>query len=154
MITSWRITSVRYGEAAFDGEGARLYGGRWNSRGARMVYTSSSAALAALELLVRTGRDKPLSDYLLFACSFDDSLVEDIDRTELPSDWKDAPPPPGLHAFGDVWLASGSTAVLRVPSAIIDTENNYLINPEHADFAKVEIHEPIPFSLDLRLLRQ
>ena len=152
MITSWRITAVRYGEAAFDGEGARLYGGRWSSRGVRVVYTSSSAALAALELLVRAGRKKPLTDYLLFACSFDQSLVEDLERIQLPSDWKVAPAPAGLHAFGDAWIESGSSAVLRVPSAIIETESNYLLNPEHADYAKIELREPIPFSLDLRLL--
>jgi len=153
VITSWRITTVQFGEAAFDGDGARIYGGRWNSRGVRVVYTSSSAALAALELLVRAGRKKPLSDYLLFACLFDESLVEDLEKSELPSEWKIAPPPDGLHAFGDAWLASGSSAVLRVPSAIIETESNYLLNPEHAEFAKIEIRDPIPFSLDLRLLR-
>jgi len=153
IITSWRITTVQYSESAFDGDGARIYGGRWNSRGVRVVYTSSSAALAALELLVRAGRKKPLSDYLLFACSFNESLVEDLEKLELPSDWKIAPPPDGLHAFGDAWIESGSSAVLRVPSAIIETESNYLLNPEHGDFAKIEIRDPIPFSLDLRLLR-
>jgi RES domain-containing protein len=152
VITSWRITTVRYSEAAFDGEGARIYGGRWNSRGVRVVYTSSSAALAALELLVRAGRKKPLTDYVLFACSFDEPLVEEVERKQLPSDWKTAPPPVGLHAFGDAWIESGSSPVLRVPSAVIETESNYLLNPEHPDFGRIEIKDPIPFSLDLRLL--
>ncbi|HEV8657201.1 MAG TPA: RES family NAD+ phosphorylase [Thermoanaerobaculia bacterium] len=154
MITSWRITSARYRDNAFDGEGTKLYGGRWNSRGVRVVYTSSSAALAALELLVRMGRQKPLTDYLLFACSFDESLAEILDRKQLPANWRTTPPPVELRAVGDAWVHRGSSAVLRVPSAVIETEDNYLMNPEHADFTKIQIREEIPFSLDLRLLRR
>jgi RES domain-containing protein len=153
VITSWRITSAEYAESAFDGEGASLYGGRWNSRGVRIIYTSSSAALAALELLVRIERQEALRGYVLFACSFGDSLVEDVDRKTLPDDWRAAPSPVPLRSVGDGWIRRGSSALLRVPSAVIDTEVNYLLNPEHADFKKIQIAEPVPFSLDMRLLR-
>ena len=154
MITSWRITTAEYAEGAFDGEGARLYGGRWNSRGVRVVYTSSTAALAALELLVRIVRDEPLRNDILFACSFDETLVEDADCKALPTGWRASPPPSVLREVGNVWILRGGSAVLRVPSAVIETESNYLLNPEHPDFKKIQIAEPIPFSLDMRLIRR
>ena len=154
MITSWRIVTREYAAAAFDGEGARLYGGRWNSAGVRVVYTSSSAALAALELLVRVKRREPLRKYMLFACTFDEAIVETLPRTKLPDDWRGNPPPPALQAAGDTWIRDARTAVLQVPSAVIETESNYLLNPEHADFGKITIADPVPFALDLRLLRE
>lgn len=154
MITSWRIVSNEHVETAFTGEGAMLYGGRWNLEGSPMVYTAQSAALAALELLVRFRRGQRMRDYVLFACSFSDSLADALDTRHLPADWRSDPPPPQLQEMGESWLRSGLSAVLRVPSAVIATEFNYLFNPEHNDFKKIEIAEPIPFSLDLRLLRR
>ncbi|HVS33807.1 MAG TPA: RES family NAD+ phosphorylase [Thermoanaerobaculia bacterium] len=152
MITSWRIVLREYAGAAFDGEGARLYGGRWNSAGVRVIYTSSSAALAALELLVRVKRREPLRNYILFACSYDEAIVESVDRKALPPDWRSHPAPPSLQNIGDTWAREGRSAVLQVPSAVIETESNYLLNPEHADFGKIAIADPVPFALDLRLL--
>ena len=152
MITAWRIVSRQYAAAAFDGEGARLSGGRWNSAGIRMVYTSSSAALAALELLVQVNRREPLRDYMLFACSFDETIMETLAAGSLPPDWRRYPAPPALQAAGDTWIRDARTAVLQVPSAVIETESNYLLNPEHADFGKIAIADPVPFALDLRLL--
>jgi RES domain-containing protein len=154
VITSWRITAAEYAESAFDGEGARGYGGRWNSRGTRVVYTSSSAALAALELLVRIGREEPLRRYVLFACTFEDSQVENTNPAKLPHNWRASPWPEVLPSIGNDWVARAASAVLRVPSAVIETEFNYLLNPEHADFRKINIADPTPFSLDLRLLRR
>lgn len=153
MITAWRIAAADYADSAFDGEGAFLYGGRWNSRGVRMVYTSASAALASLELLVRIRQKEPLSKYILFACSFAEDIIETVDREHLPDDWRLSPAPAPLQQLGDSWVHSGASAVMRVPSAIIDSEFNYLFNPAHAEFAKIEIADPTPFSLDVRLLR-
>ena len=152
MITTWRIVTVEHAESAFDGEGAFLFGGRWNSIGVRMVYTSSTASLAALELLVRIRQKEPLRKYLLFACTIDESLVGTLDPSDLPVDWRVSPPPDSLKQIGDSWIHSASSAALRVPSVIIETEDNYLLNPEHRDFQKIAIAEPIPFSLDVRLL--
>lgn len=153
MITSWRITTADFAGNAFDGKGALLYGGRWNSAGLRVVYTSSSAALAALEMLVRIRRREPLRKYVLFACSFEDVLVERIHRENLPAEWRSTPPPPKLQEIGDFWIRGATSAVLEVPSAIVETESNFLLNPGHADFGKIHIAEPVPFSLDMRLVR-
>lgn len=154
MIRAWRIVGADYAETAFEGQGASLSGGRWNSRGHPVVYTSSTASLSALEVLVHLPRRKELEGFVLFAASFADELVTDVERQHLPSDWHAYPPPEELQQIGDSWILSESSAVLRAPSVIIDTEFNYLLNPAHRDFKKIEIADPVPFSLDLRLLRR
>ena len=151
MIRSWRIVKARHAANAFDGEGARLLGGRWNSPGRRVVYTAENAALAALEMLVHLGRMTILPAYVVIRCDFDEKLVTEVGK--LPADWRKYPAPPALPAIGDAWLASGKSAVLRVPSAIVPGENNYLLNPAHPKFARIAIGAPERFELDTRLLK-
>lgn len=153
MITAWRIVKARRAETAFDGEGARLSGGRWNSPGIAMVYTSASAALAVLEMLVHLGQGDVLPSYVLIACSFKDSLVETADPDDLPANWLAYPASPDLQSVGDEWISSTRSAVLRVPSVIVPRESNFLLNPSHPDFRRVRIGTPEPFGLDLRLLK-
>jgi RES domain-containing protein len=153
VLTAWRIVKARHTAAAFDGEGARLYGGRWNSRGWPVVYTAASPALAALELLVHLGSSGILAAYVSIACAFDEDLVLRLDRHRLPKDWRSSPALPDLALLGDAWLKDGTSAVLEVPNAIIPAESNYLLNPRHADFAAIEIRKPQPFEFDLRLLQ-
>jgi RES domain-containing protein len=154
VTVSWRIVAAEHAEGAFSGEGARLYGGRWNSPGVAVVYTAQSASLAALEMLVRLHAERRMPNYVLFACAFDDSLVEPIAKSDLPPGWRADPAPPRLQQLGEQWVLSGRSAILRVPSAVIETEFNYLLNPVHPDFGGIEIAEPVPFALDLRLLRR
>ena len=118
-----------------------------------MIYTSSSMSLSALEMLVHLGRSRSLPSYVVFSCRFNDSLVEAVDVSQLPKDWRAFPALPALAAIGDQWLKRGTSTVLRVPSAIIDAEDNFLLNPLHRDFAKIRISPPQHFELDLRLLR-
>lgn len=152
MTSAWRICSARHVASAFSGEGARLYGGRWNSPGARLVYTSATVSLATLELVVRVPRSGRLPAYVIIGCSFAETLVQSLDRARLPENWRSYPAPPQLQKLGDEWLLSRSSAVLEVPSAITDSELNYLLNPAHDDFVSIEIADPKPFRLDLRLL--
>ena len=154
MITAWRIVKTERSEGAFDGKGARLLGGRWNSRGMAIVYTASTASLAALEVLVHLTPEEDLRDFVIFACTFDESLIEEIDRKVLPRDWKQYPAPETLERIGDSWVLRESSVVLRVPSVIIDSESNYLLHPAHRDFKRIHIAEPVPFSLDMRLIRR
>ena len=121
-ITAWRIVKARRAAHAFDGEGARIEGGRWNSPGTPMVYTSGSAALAALEMLVHLGRGTMLSEYVVISCTFDSALVSRIDRRALPKHWRSYPAPPELQQLGDEWIKNATSAVLEVPSAVIETE--------------------------------
>jgi RES domain-containing protein len=152
VIRSWRIVKAKHSAAAFDGEGARLLGGRWNSPGTRMIYTSGSAALAALEMLVHLSRMSMLPAYVVISCDFDEKLVTDVDGDKLPKHWRTFPAPPQVQAIGDEWIKSGKSPVLRVPSAVIPAESNYLLNPAHAKFGRIRIGEPERFELDLRLI--
>lgn len=152
MLTTWRIVGPEHEAAAFDGELSRIFGGRWNSPGTAMVYTSSSGALAVLEILVRAGRRGLRETYLLFSCAFDERLVTTIEPTRLPDNWRKSPGPRQLRAIGSEWVSEARSAVLRVPSAVIPIESNYLLNPAHADFGAIAIGAPIAFDLDPRLL--
>jgi RES domain-containing protein len=153
-ITAWRIVKARHAAGAFDGEGARVEGGRWNSPGASVVYTSQSAALAALEMLVHLGRASILPAYVLIPCTFDEALVTRLDRKRLPKHWRSYPAPPELQLIGDDWVKSDTSAVMEVPSAVIETDSNYLLSPQHRDFSAIRVMDPQPFEFDLRLLQR
>lgn len=151
MPTGWRIVKTKFAGQAFDGEGARRYGGRWNSPGVRMVYTSESLALAALEILAHLGRSGALASYSRCAVHFDEALVTSLDRSLLPAGWRAYPAPAELQLIGNRWVAYRTSAVLEVPSALVETESNYLINPLHPDFGSLAIEPPEPFDFDPRL---
>jgi len=152
MPTAWRIVKAKLTEQAFDGEGARLYGGRWNSPGISVVYTSESIALAVLEILVHLADQETLQSYRLGSAEFDDSLLETLDPTRLPKSWRNSPAAAGLQQIGNDWIAGGSAAILQVPSVITgERESNYLLNPWHPEFAAIELQQPEPFWLDPRL---
>ena len=150
MIRSWRIVKTQFSADAFSGEGARLYGGRWNSSGISMVYTAGSMSLAILELLVHLD-SSVLPSYSICSVDFDNALVEVLDPDLLPSEWQQSPPPTALRILGDDWISRGSSVVLRVPNAIVKDENNYLLNPAHKDFKKLKIGSMEPLTLDPRL---
>ena len=150
-VPAYRIVKARRAAAAFDGEGARRFGGRWNSPGTRMVYTAESRSLAALEILVHL--EGPARGFSLIRCEFPESLIEVLPVRALPAGWRVSPAPRALATLGDAWVARGSSAVLAVPSAVIAEERNYLLNPRHADFARVTVLAPEPFPYDERLIR-
>ncbi len=148
--TAWRIVKSKYADSAFDGEGAAKAGGRWNSRGRRVVYTSGNLSLAALELLVHLNPPVRFR-WVAIPCRFDPKLVETVPPGALPDQWTRVPTPPEVRKTGDAWLAEERSAVLAVPSAIVSREWNYLLNPEHPDFARIELGDPEPFAFDSRL---
>ena len=150
--TAWRLAKTRYADAAFDGEGARVHGGRWNSVGVRVAYASESVALAVLEILAGTGKTSLLSSYSLMSARFSASAVEVLAAGELPGNWRNYPPPPDTQRIGDRWIAECRSLVLRVPSAIIETESNFLLNPLHPAFTSIERSAPMPFDFDPRLV--
>lgn len=151
-ISAWRIVKTKYLREAFDGEGARLYGGRWNSPGNRVIYTAEHASLAVLEVLVHLESSIPLTAYSLVKVEFEESLIEELDVEELPPDWRISPPPVDVQSIGDQWIDEVRSAVLKVPSAVLPIESVYLLNPRHPEFESVRISAAIPFSFDKRLL--
>ena len=154
VIRAWRVVKAKHAANAFDGEGPRLRGGRWNSPGMAVVYTSQSISLAVLETLVHFDRESPLPDLVVIPCHFPDRLLSEIDEQALPENWRSYPASPELQRIGDDWIKSRRSAVIAVPSAIIESERNYLLNPEHSAFGSIEIGVPQPFAFDLRLLRK
>lgn len=152
MATAWRITKTKYAATAFTGEGARLYGSRWSSRGLAVAFASSSLSLATLEVLVHIKNHKPLEAYSVLTVEFDPRMVVTIDPAVLPSNWRDFPAPPGVQELGDAWLKGGESLILQVPSVIVETEHNYLINPAHAEFGGIVLSDPSPHRIDPRLV--
>jgi len=151
MMRAWRIVREDHGSTAFDGEGAWRFGGRWNSRGTRTVYTSATLSLAALETLVHL--NPPVAfKYVAIPIEFDEALVETFATSDLPADWNEEPPPPSIAEIGDRWVKESRSAVLELPSVIIPAEPNYLLNPAHSDFKRIRIGKPTPFSFDPRLI--
>jgi RES domain-containing protein len=147
----WRI--ARGVHAALDGEGARLFGGRWNSPGTPVVYTAGSRALAILERLVPTDPEDLPDDLVLFQIEIPDSSSrESVSVATLALDWR-RPRHAQCRSVGDEWAASGRSLVLTVPSSVVPEETNYLINPRHPEATAVRVTEERPFSFDLRLLR-
>ena len=156
MPAAWRIVTAKHAKRAFDGEGARLFGGRWTSAGRLAVYTSGTVALATLELLVHLDSAAPLAAYVLFAVTIPEETISFVDPASLPRDWRASPAPAALRALGDRWLEEGRSAVLRVPSAVVGAvgvEFNYLLNPAHPDFRLITIGPEQAYDLDDRLDR-
>jgi RES domain-containing protein len=153
MITAWRIIKRKRARVAFTGEGARPYGGRWNSAGVAIVYTAESQSLAALEMVVHLDSPDLLYNYVVFEVGIDESLIAKVELSQLPRNWRTDPPPQKVRGVGDAWAAAGTSAVLQVPSAILPAEHNFLLNPRHRDFARLMMGKPSPFQFDPRLAR-
>lgn len=151
-VCAYRITQTKYVSTAFDGEGARIYGGRWNSIGTRIVYVASSLSLATLELLVHIEDISTIyGNYSVIPVTFAEALVQSVDPSSLPGGW-DAPEPiPATQMLGDAWVTGGSSLVLQVPSAVTPGEVNYLINPLHPEFSTLSLATPVDFKPDTRL---
>lgn len=150
MQTVWRIADKRYKTTALTGEGARLFGGRWNSPGISIVYTSESQSLAILELLVHLDSPALLNEFVLYGVEIDSSHITHMNRLALPPNWKGDPVPEEVKSIGDKWAVTRASVALSVPSALVPAESNYLLNPRHPDFSKLKIQKPIPFQFDPR----
>ncbi len=152
-VTAWRIVQARLAGDAFTGEGARLFGGRWNHKGTRMVYTAGSVSLAALELLVHLEAPQLLESFVQIPVEFNERICSILDPASLPADWTDSPAPASTKDLGTEWVGAHETAVLAVPSAIVPTESIFLLNPEHPDFEAMRIGRPGSLKIDARLLK-
>ena len=149
----WRITRRAY--QALDGEGARLNGGRWNSAGRAVIYTSQSLSLAALEYLVHVDPLVAPSDLVAMEIEVPDDpgLGVIAEAAHFPSgDWRGYPAPEWQAELGDEWLKDGTVLWFAVPSAIVPEERNVLIDPRHARMKDVRVVSTRPFGFDKRLL--
>lgn len=151
-LVVWRLCAAKYAAQAFSGEGAELYGGRWSPPGWRVAYCAESRALAIVEVLANADEPDRLSHvkWCVVSATLPAAAIERPAR--FPTNWRQFPHPPETQAFGAAWLESGSSLALRVPSAVVPGEFNYLVNPAHPAFASAKIGRPEPFAFDPRLL--
>ncbi len=136
-----------------DGEGAFRYGGRWNSQGNRVLYVSSSLALATLEVLINLDDEEILPAFLYASVAFAEELivrVEDVAR--LPPKWRGFPIPREVQKIGDDWIEGKRSAVLEVPTSVIPKGTNYVINLEHPDSKRVQYGKVENLIIDAKLI--
>jgi len=149
----WRICKAQFAGEAFSGEGARRFGGRWNSRGVPMVYCSSSLALAAIELFVHLEPNLQPDDLVSIEARLPEGEpARKLRLDELPPDWwtDDFEP---LRTIGDGWIREKNSLALLAPSAALRTEWNVLVNPLHPAIAEIKVEEPQAFHFDARMFR-
>ena len=150
-VVGWRIVKEKHAKTAFSGEGARVFEGRWNSAGVRMVYCSEHLSLAALEILVHTQPIAIQGKFRVFEVRWDETMTSAIELKKLPKGWNTQPPTAASKSIGDDWVRSARSVVLAVPSVIVPQERTFVLNPEHRDFAKIRIKDIGSFVLDPRL---
>jgi RES domain-containing protein len=153
-LTVFRLSKLAYRRTLFTGQGGLYASGRWTPRGQPVVYTSASISLAVLEYTVNYRRRGWVPATVLGRAAIPSSIpIETVSAGKLPANWFAADPPRQLQKIGGDWLESGASAVLKVPSAIVIEEWNYLLNPLHADFRKIRLSTPAPFNFDRRVAR-
>ncbi len=130
----FRLLKHKYSSDPLSGDGARINGGRWNSEGNSMLYTSDSISLAALEILVHIHLTTALNAYTCITITLSDEHVMILEDNDLPSDWRDDPVPSSTMSIGEQWLDSNASLALSVPSTLIPQQRNFIINPNHSDF--------------------
>jgi RES domain-containing protein len=153
LTAAWRLVKTRFLATAWDGEGARAVGGRWNSVGVPVVYVASSLSLALVEVLVHLPAGL-LAAYSAVPVSLEGTHAAELADRDLPADWREVPPPDSTRAIGDGFVADGRALALRVPSVVVPSESNYLLNPAHPAFASIRIGAPVSFPFDPRLVRR
>jgi RES domain-containing protein len=152
LIRLFRVLRKIHAKSPFDGEGAFRFGGRWSSAGVRLAYASEYQSLAMLEYFVHMDADDPPPDLVLATAEVsDDVLPERIAGGDLPSNWRENPAPPSLTRFGAEFVSSAQHVALIVPSALAPRENNWLLNPAHADFQKIVVQTVEPLNYDPRM---
>lgn len=150
----WRISPRKYAATCLAGIGGMYASGRWHHRGQPVLYTSATPSLAALEMLVHVDAALAPTDLSLVEIEVPDGLaVESCDPARLSASWQTYPAPAELQDFGTAWLRERRTLVLRVPSAVLAVEDNFILNPAHPDAGQVKIVEERSFAFDPRLLQ-
>jgi RES domain-containing protein len=148
----FRIARLTY-LADLSGTGARMFGGRWNSEGTSMLYTSSSLSLALLETLAHSNLDSIPGEFGHIMLEVPDSASQTLlPINDLPIDWRMFPAPIELQERGDRWIASGASLLLRVPSVILEVEFNWLVNPLHPEFSTIKMVRQDKLELDQRII--
>jgi RES domain-containing protein len=136
------------------GEGARLYGGRWNRKGDAMLYFSEHLSLCVLELLTRIDYEFITKEYSFIEAEVPSSSIVNFSKPESVSKiWRANPPASFTQDFGSAWIAESASLGMSVPSAVLPSELNILINPKHQLISKLKVIKSSPLDLDSRVLQ-
>lgn len=150
-ITAWRTTRKNYVTEAFTGEGAKRFGGRWNPPGYAAVYVAQNLSLAILELIVHLDEDSDISTFVTIPVAFDSTMVYELPPSQIPQNWSEHPIRQQSQMVGQNWLEKGQSLLLKVPSSVVPSESNYVINPLHPGSKKLSIGSPQPLHIDQRI---
>lgn len=149
-MTIYRITLTKFSIKLV----ASGYPARWNSKDVKMIYTAQSRALACLENIVHRNSKGLQKNFRVMQISVpDDITLTEINEKELIPRWKEFTKMPYTQSLGDKWVREAKSCILKVPSAIINGDANYLLNPEHSDYNRIQLlnTEPFDFEFDERL---
>ena len=133
------------------GEGAKLHGGRWNSIGTACLYTAESISLCVLEYAANVSLHQMPASLCITVYSLPEKSWKEFSLDELPKNWQEIPSPVETQEWGSTKLQTADFLALKLPSVIIPSEYNYILNPLHPDFKKVRIKEILPFTFDSRI---
>jgi RES domain-containing protein len=150
----YRILRKPYAKKPLNGEGAYRFGGRWSSAGTRLAYTAEHLSLGIIEYFMHIDPDDPPKDLVAVTAEVPDSISRiSIPARQLPVDWRQSPSPPELAEIGDRFVRDRRAALLVVPSALAPAESNWLINPQHPEFARIRLRSAEPFEYDSRFFK-
>lgn len=149
----FRLSKKKYAKE-LSGKGASKSGNRWNSKGTEIIYTSESRALAMSEILVHVSLATLPSDFVMMTIDIPDTIkIDELKISELAENWNQHPPSIGTQKIGDSFIDSMKYCILKVPSAVVKEDFNYLLNPYHKDFKKIKIIQTTDFPFDRRIFK-
>jgi RES domain-containing protein len=148
----FRLSKTKFARD-LSGKGAEIAGGRWNSKGIAVVYAGASRALCTTEIAVHTPLGNIPDDYQIVSIKIPDTKIYELQESRLPKGWKAFPHSSATQKIGDQFVQENKFLVMRVPSAVVQGDFNYIINPRHVDFQKVKIVNTQAFNFDKRLFK-
>jgi RES domain-containing protein len=152
-MEAYRLSREVYA-SSLSGKGAALKGARWNSIGVEIIYTASNRSLAMAEVAVHFTIATLPTDYMMVTIHIpDDISLKKLNITDLPIDWNTFPHPISTQAIGDKFIADNKYCILQIPSSITQGDYNLLINPNHSDFARIQIIKIEKFPFDKRIFK-
>jgi len=149
VMLVYRITVKKLADD-LTGKGAALFGGRWNKKGSPVLYTGENKEIALLETIVHTP-SLLIPDLDILTLEIPDDSITVIEINQLPKNWKVYPAPTILSEIGERWINEGKTIALKVPSCIIHSSHNFILNCKHPDYSRVKLVERVHFEFDSRL---
>lgn len=147
----YRITGHKYA-GDITGTGAAMHGGRWNKKGSPVLYTGENKEIALLETVVQTP-PMLIPNLDILVLEIPDDSIKEIKINQLPKNWTDYPAPTILSEIAEKWIQEDKFITLKVPSCIINSTHNFILNCRHQEYSKVKLITRSNFNFDSRLIK-